>query len=224
MRVETGIEGLDKLIEGGFPEKSSILLLGPAGSGRTTFSNQFLYHGLEKGEAAIYILFNAPPQQVKEEMKKFGWNIEGKIIIFIDVYSWRTGGSEEKYVINDPTDLNTFNIAVSQAIKELEGKNLKRCSIDSLSTLFLYVPSDLCIRFSSVLLAKLKKAGTTQLVIIDKGAHDEKILASLNSITDGTIELDIRDGERVMRVARMRATKHPLEPFRFRITDKGIVV
>lgn len=225
-RLETGIEGLDKYVEGGFPPNTSILLIGPPGSGRTTFCNQFIYHGLEIGQAAIYITFDAPPQQIKSYMKKFGWNIEGKVIIFIDVYSWKTGGIIEKYTISDPADLNAFNIVVSRAIKELENMNLKRCAIDSLSTLFLYVPEDLCIRFASIILAKLKRAGTTQLVVINKDMHSEKVMASLEAITDGTVELGVNPfGERTLEIKRMYATKHSLKTLKFKIIDKkGIVI
>ena len=37
MRIKTGINGLDELIEGGFPEKSTILVSGTPGTGKTLF-------------------------------------------------------------------------------------------------------------------------------------------------------------------------------------------
>jgi KaiC/GvpD/RAD55 family RecA-like ATPase len=42
MRVTTGITGFDELIEGGFPKERTIILRGPAGSGKTTFGIQCL--------------------------------------------------------------------------------------------------------------------------------------------------------------------------------------
>ena len=54
-RVESGIPGLDDLIEGGYPENFIILVSGPSGTGKTTFCMQFLIEGVKKGEKGIYI-------------------------------------------------------------------------------------------------------------------------------------------------------------------------
>lgn len=226
MRTKVYIKGFDEKIEGGFPENSSILILGPPGTGKTTFCNEFIYNGLKRGEAAIYITFYAPPGEIKDRMKKFGWNIEGKTIIFIDVYSWKAGGIVDKYVIREPSDLNEFNIKVSEAIRELKDKNLKRCTIDSLSTLFLYVPSDLALKFASVLLGKFKLNGITQTVVIEGGVHDQATLNALDALSDGCVELGYSEvlQKRIMRIRRMIGTKHSLDWFGFEITDKGIVV
>ena len=42
MRTATGIPGFDELIEDGFPKERTIILTGPAGSGKTTFGIQCL--------------------------------------------------------------------------------------------------------------------------------------------------------------------------------------
>lgn len=46
-RVKTGIPDLDSLLEGGFPEETTVLVTGPTGSGKTTFGVQFVYKGAE---------------------------------------------------------------------------------------------------------------------------------------------------------------------------------
>jgi len=48
MRVKTGISKLDKLLEGGFPTNSAILLIGPPGCGKSTMSQQFVFKGLKQ--------------------------------------------------------------------------------------------------------------------------------------------------------------------------------
>ncbi|MDH5376682.1 MAG: hypothetical protein OEW95_12875, partial [Candidatus Bathyarchaeota archaeon] len=54
-RVPTGIDGLDTLIEGGFPRGDVILVAGGSGSGKTIFSTQFIYNGATRyGEKGVY--------------------------------------------------------------------------------------------------------------------------------------------------------------------------
>lgn len=51
--TRSGIEGLDAVIDGGFPKGSLVLLAGPPGSGKTSFSAKFLVEGAESGERAL---------------------------------------------------------------------------------------------------------------------------------------------------------------------------
>jgi circadian clock protein KaiC len=43
--VPSGIDGLDRLVGGGFPKGSLIVIAGKPGTGKTILSAQFLYHG-----------------------------------------------------------------------------------------------------------------------------------------------------------------------------------
>jgi KaiC/GvpD/RAD55 family RecA-like ATPase len=75
-RVDVGIKGFEKLVEGGFLEQSPILLSGSPGTGKTIFSLQYLYSGLLKGEPGIYITFEEPKQSIMTIGENFGWNFE----------------------------------------------------------------------------------------------------------------------------------------------------
>ena len=52
-RVKTGIPGLDGKIEGGFFFPSMVLVMGPPGTGKTTFSLQYLFEGTKHREKGI---------------------------------------------------------------------------------------------------------------------------------------------------------------------------
>src|SRR2546430_14016588 len=55
-RVETGVPGLDEMLEGGFPVGSLITLAGRPGTGKTIFASQFLYQGArEAAEPGMYV-------------------------------------------------------------------------------------------------------------------------------------------------------------------------
>src|SRR3989338_1154034 len=76
IRLKTGIPGLDELIEGGFPEGSSILLSGAAGTGKSIFCLQYLYYGAkELGEPGVYITLEEGPHNLWWNMQRFKWDL-----------------------------------------------------------------------------------------------------------------------------------------------------
>ncbi|MDI6807071.1 MAG: ATPase domain-containing protein, partial [Candidatus Aenigmarchaeota archaeon] len=53
-RTSTGIPGLDKLIEGGYPKGSVVLVSGGPGTGKTLLGLQFIYQGAKANEPGVY--------------------------------------------------------------------------------------------------------------------------------------------------------------------------
>ncbi len=53
--ITTGLTGLDKLMGGGFPKGTAVLLSGGPGAGKTLFGLNFLVDGAEKGEKCYYL-------------------------------------------------------------------------------------------------------------------------------------------------------------------------
>ncbi len=75
-RINTGIEGLDRLIQGGIPEGSPILISGSPGTGKTILGLQFLYWGAKNNEPGIYVTFEEPKESIISTAKNFGWDLE----------------------------------------------------------------------------------------------------------------------------------------------------
>lgn len=75
-RVTTGIAGLDRLLEGGYPKGRSILITGEPGTGKTIFALQFLVEGLTHGEKGIYVAADEGPSDIIEQAASLGWDIE----------------------------------------------------------------------------------------------------------------------------------------------------
>jgi len=88
-RLCSGVEGVDDLIEGGYPFPSVILVAGPAGTGKTTFTQQFLFSGAENGEVGLYFTtLSEPPQWVMHFMSNFKQLNKGHIgknVVFCDI-------------------------------------------------------------------------------------------------------------------------------------------
>lgn len=88
-KVKTGILGLDSLLDGGFNERSATILVGSAGTGKTTMALQFLRKGLETGSEGIYITLEESKDQIIAEAKSMGWEdidayVEQGSLVFLE--------------------------------------------------------------------------------------------------------------------------------------------
>ena len=225
-RLTTGVPGLDKLLEGGFPAGSAILLVGPPGCGKSTICQQFIFEGLKNSQPATYITLDLPPQEILESMTNFGLNAKkySEKLKFIDAYSWRVGKGDAENAISNLGNVNELNIAVTEAMRQLAGEKQRRLVLDSISTLLLYADPSLVVKLIPVIIAKGKDNGFTQLLVLEEGVHDEKTVTTLNYITDGVVEFKMEEDNRFLRVSRMKATEHKRDWFKFAITNKGVVL
>ena len=72
--IKTGIVGFDELLEDGIPKGSSVLIAGGAGSGKTIFTLQTMFHHASHGEKCLYMSFEESEERLIHHMEDFGWN------------------------------------------------------------------------------------------------------------------------------------------------------
>jgi len=230
-RVKTGIPGMDEILHGGIPERNVVLLSGGPGTGKTIFSQQFLWNGLQMGEPGIYVALEEHPVQVRQNMAQFGWDVkpyeEQGMFAMVDAFTAGIGKSKEyeKYIVHDLTDIREFIDVLRQAIKEV---NAKRVVVDSVTTLYINKPA---MARSIILQLKRVLAGTgctsifvSQISVGERGFGGPGVEHGVDGII--RLDLDEIDGElkRSLIVWKMRGTSHSMRRHPFEITDKGIVV
>lgn len=124
-RVETGIPGLDPLIDGGIPKGFNALVVGRPGTGKTIFGLQYIYNGILDGENGLYVTLDAKGELIRAQGNSFGWEIEkleeDKKLCILDV------------PLNRQLRLNLFRL-IENKVKEY---NVKRIVFDSLPS-FLF--------------------------------------------------------------------------------------
>ncbi|HEX4352884.1 MAG TPA: ATPase domain-containing protein [Kofleriaceae bacterium] len=75
-RVATGVASLEAVFRGGLPERSSTMLLGSPGSGKTLLGLQFLEAGARAGDPALYFGFNEAPARIARKAKAIGLELK----------------------------------------------------------------------------------------------------------------------------------------------------
>jgi len=201
-RVPTGIEGLDELLEGGFPRRRTVLVAGATGTGKTIFCSQFIYKGaVEYDEPGILVTLDERPQLIREDMIQFGWDFkreeEKDMVRIIDATVAKVGlPSDEVYSMPmSGFDLDRLLVEIIRSAKEM---GAKRVAVDSLPALALRYESEADIRKAVLKLTyALAKSGLTALITteIPEGSNTFSKYGVEEYVTDGVIVLSpIHDG------------------------------
>lgn len=123
-KLATGIESFDLIAEGGLPQNRTTLLSGTAGSGKTVFAMQFLAAGIAAGENGVFVTFEEPPLDVRQNMRSFGWNLEqweqeGKLAL-VDA----SPDPEVEIVETGSFELGALLARVENAVRKVEAKRV----------------------------------------------------------------------------------------------------
>ena len=220
-RIPTGITGLDKLVEGGFPEGRSILLSGACGTGKTIFSMQYIYNGAKKySEPGIYVTLDERPELIREDVIRFGWDLrkleQENMLQIIDGSIAKLGIPSEEEVSMPATgfDLDKLLLEIMRVTKRI---GAKRLVIDSIPALGLSLENNSEVRKSVLKLSYLlMRTGVTSIITseIQEGANKFGKFGVEEYVVDGVIALYlVQKGmqfDRSLMVHKMHSTNHSL--------------
>ena len=218
-RVKSGVPGLDELIEGGFPEASSILVSGPAGTGKSILCMEYLYNGAkEYGEPGVYITMEEGPHNIWWNTQRFKWDLvslerEGKLKIY-------------KF---EPTQeiLDSPEAQVERIIEKARSTNAKRLVVDSVTAFAFWLKDIRQIRFAIyTLIEELRKLDCTTLLTCETpaGKHAVSRFGVEEFLTDGVLQMFFSPPNRAMFVRKMRGTNHSKKIHPLTINDNGLSV
>ena len=179
-KVTTGINGLDELIDGGFPEGRVVLVIGGPGTGKTIMCTQFLYNGIyDNQENGVFVSLDEGKDNFHSEMKQFGWDFrkaeQERKFAFIDATRIsRVAMLKEELYKEESQSLRAKKLSIDQLVRELQAKiaqiDAKRVAVDTLAALMYRFPDPIERRTAVVdLIESLGDLGVTSLVTTELG-------------------------------------------------------
>lgn len=222
-RIETGIYGVDQLIEGGLIENSAITVVGASGTGKTTFAIQFVMKGIEKGEQALFVTLEESPEQIMKEAELMGWDMKKyheESLFFIHL-----GGQNFKEMIEEQ---------LPKLVKARKDYDIKtRVAIDPLTPVIWSTEDRLGQReLIEKLFSPLKELGTVMATVEEHSKPGEIIGEDVLLpiyLSDGVFHLEYFPVggafNRTFKIVKMRSTNHGegLYPYVF-VRGAGVVV
>ncbi|UOM35908.1 circadian clock protein KaiC [Acuticoccus sp. I52.16.1] len=229
-KIASGINGFDAISYGGLPEGGSTLIAGASGSGKTVFSLQVLYAGVnDHDENAVFVTFEERPARLLRNVLGFGWDLQSLIdrkkLAIVDV----TPEPQEEQV-----DLGTLNLSALLARIEAAVKTVsaRRVVLDSIGSLFPQFADPGMVRRELLrIISHCMDLGTTVLVTVERSENEGQIgrFGVEEYIADNVIvlrnRLENETRRRTIEILKCRGTDHQRGEFPFTIDrEDGVTV
>ncbi|QSG15695.1 RAD55 family ATPase [Halapricum desulfuricans] len=220
--TETGIDGLDAILNGGIVKDSTTLVSGNPGAGKSILGLQYIYNGVDMfDEKGIYLSFEENQQDLREAAEAIG------------LEQWSEYVERGDILVYDKKELlskNDFSSSLDMLLEDFTDSDYERLVLDSLAMFNLFFDDErerrtYLLKFSDI----LKENGLTTLMTNEQGAAiPQSDIGLENYLTDGNIYLlqtPTDSGvKRYVWVSKMRKQNIETDIFPMEITDSGITV
>ena len=221
VRVSTGVSELDRMMGGGIPKGSSLLVAGSSGSGKTILSMQFIAEGAKHGEPGLLAVFEKRPSDYLQS-SPLGREVARQI---------RDGTVHILYL--RPLDL-TLDETLQEVRAMVLAHGVKRIVIDSLSGLELALAPGYREDFRETLhrmSAMLTAMGVTLLLTVEMVDSYIDLRFSPHGtafLTDGIIlmrYIELKGQlKRMLSVVKLRGSQHSKDIRLYDITTDGLLL
>jgi circadian clock protein KaiC len=215
--ASTGIPALDRVLSVGYPERSSVLVIGQPGIGKEALGYWFMRAGLIQGDYCLYVTHRSVSDVVRD-MGAYGIPPDR-------VPDWMAGsGSQTKCELSDYTSIS---VNLKRAVQANADRRV-RIVTDVVSPLLIMNPQPAMYQYLSKLLSELKQANSVVVALVEDGMHSDSTVAALEQQFDGVIELRLyEEGLSItplLRVRKMLGLAPQLGYFRFAFSRAGMEV
>ncbi len=218
-RVKTGISSLDKMLGGGLYSGSACMIKGAPGTGKTTLGLQFLAHGIEHGEAGLYVTFEEFSGSLYRDAQSIG----------IDLDKYEKSGKLKMIFTTPEVFLSMMRKPGGEFDEAILKFGVKRAVVDAFNHIEVMSEEPKRMRSLAYLMVNgFRRHQVTSLLL----QEDRLFLGDVGGLEFGLpyivetiiqlkyVELESRV-RKALLVMKHRASKHSNEIVEYTITDKG---
>jgi circadian clock protein KaiC len=225
-KTSTGIEGLNEITGGGFPQGRPTLICGAAGSGKTVLAIQFLIKGItEDDEPGVFMSFEESAKDLIQNVRSLGFDLERLIAqkkLRIDYVRVERSELQE----TGEYDLEGLFIRLNHAIDSI---GAKRVVLDTIESLFSGLNNTAILRSEIRRLFQwLREKGVTAIITGERGDSTLTRQGLEEYVSDCVIVLDFRVIEQIatrrLRIVKYRGSTHGTNEYPFLIDEDGVSV
>lgn len=221
--ANTGIDGLDEILNGGLPRHHAYLVQGPHGSGKTTLGLQFLMAGARQGERGLYLATCESEEEVREISRSHGWNLDGVVIHYHDPRNSFQNGAEQSVFLPAEMELPRTMEAI---LAEIDRVDPQRLVIDSMSEIRLLSSDERHFRRQVLDLKEHLMSRECTTLFCDERLSPEQ---PVHVLVHGVINLEQTTLEygpdrRRLRIAKLRGRSYSSGLHDFKILTGGLEV
>ncbi len=226
-RLQTGISGLDDILNGGLPQGHLYLVEGNPGTGKTTLALQFLLEGLRQGESVIYVTLSESKRELQQVAHSHGWPSTA-----LQIYEMAPPqddlNPEAQYTVFHPSDVELAD-TITAILERVDATKPQRVVFDSLSELRMLARDPLRYRRQILALKRHFSGRNCTVLLLDdrtaEGSHD----LQLQSIAHGVVmmqslERDFGIKRRRLEVRKLRGSSYREGFHDYTIETGGLVV
>lgn len=222
--ASSGIEELDGILGGGFERQRLHLVMGGAGTGKTTLAMQFALAGRERDEKVLYVTLTESASELESIARSHGWTLEG-----IDVFELMApvdeGDPEMPQSLFNPSEVELTE-AFRRLRERVKGLSPEILILDSVSELKMMAQDRFYYRRY---LAAFKTFCSEQKVTVLKTAEPQTGHEDTQSYVHSVINLEQKassygNARRRLLVTKVRGTHYRTGYHDFAIRTGGIAV
>lgn len=186
---------------------STILISGPAMTGKEHLALDVLADGSRKGEGAVIMTTDDSADAVIRDYRERVPNLDERHLGVVDCRGEGGRSTEQTpdgaYVqhLSAPSDLTGIGIGITKCVENLHnnGAERGRFALSSLSTMLNYTDKKTVFKFCHVLASRFDSYGYLGVFTVDSEAHDDQTLQVIKQSFDGMIEIRENDGRHEAR-------------------------